>query len=47
MVDSARKASDEDIGTNRRPSLFAAKLEPQEPILPQRTARGIHGSKSS
>ena len=52
MVDSGMKARNEDIGTNRRPSLFAAKLEPQEPILPRRSApKGIHisitGSKSA
>ena len=52
IVDSEIRASDEGVGTNRRPSLFAAKPEPQEPILPQSPApRGIRisitGSKSA
>lgn len=52
IVDTDMRASDEGVGTNRGPSLFAAEPEPQEPILPQSPApRGIHfsitGSKSA
>lgn len=43
IVDSDMKASDEGVGANHKPSLFAAKSEPQEPTLSQRsTPRGIH-----
>jgi hypothetical protein len=45
IVDSYMKASDEGVGANNRPALFAVKPEPQVPILPQRsTPRGIHTS---